>query len=77
MYIAAVQCFETHVNNSHQNFKNNKEKLFALKRIELCKKYAQNLDDLSSKVHFISLKLIKDLSIFQMKFTNVFIVLKV
>lgn len=56
----ALICFQDHKNESQKPL-SNKEKIASLKKIESCKQNAKILDDLSSKVHFISIKLIKDL----------------
>lgn len=56
----AIKCFQTHQNDAHKSF-SNKEKICSLKSVEKCKQNAKILDDLSSKVHFINIKLIKDL----------------
>lgn len=57
----ALECFQIHSNEHTKRNKNDKDKIAVSKRIELCKQNAQLLDELSSKVHFMSLKLVKDL----------------
>lgn len=67
----ALECYETHKNEtltgtSLLSTTINKRKQLVEKRIESCEKDSHNLEDLSSKVHFISLKLIKDLESLQL-----------
>ena len=56
----ALSCFQDHKTESQKSL-SSKEKIASLKKNESCKQNAKILDDLSSKVHFISIKLIKDL----------------
>lgn len=65
----ALECIQTHTNEAITSTltTNKNRKHLAEKRAESCEKIAKSIEDLSSRVHFLNLKLIKDLDSHNLK----------